>query len=260
MKHDNFSEFSYGYALTEELVYWSGSAITASPVFPSLREEGEEGGGYDVKIPQYGSFLFLQFKLSEYMLGRRNTKEVKQGRFKGLFYRISIRSSRYSKQHESLLKLEALGESVYYVAPVFHEAKDFHLGYIKGDIAKKSIFIPPQQIGEFNDEQPHYVSFQNPNDTIYKLSEPVEIGIATSFENFTESVSESLLAKGESALRESALNQLITNIIGIIVNLSLIDENTNLNYLLRDRNLIERIAYLAHVFFGCQLYIISRKG
>jgi len=259
MKHENFSEFSYGYALTEELVYWSGSAITASPVFPSLKEEGQEGKGYDVQIPQYSSFLFLQFKLSEYMVGRRNTKEVKQGKFEGPFYRISIRSNKYSKQHESLFKLEALGESVYYVAPVFHEAKHFHSGYINGDIAKNSIFIPPHQIGEFNDEKQHYVSFKNTNDTIYKLSEPVEIGIARSFETFTEAVSQSLFTKGENALRESTLNELINNIIQIIRSLNLIDVNTNVNYLLRERSLIERVAYLANVFFGCQLYIVSRQ-
>lgn len=139
-------------------------------------------------------------------------------------------------------------------------AKDFHASYIKGDIAKKSIFIPPHLIGEFDDDKPHHVSFQNPNGTIYKLSNPVEIGRARSFEIFTQAVSESFSSKRSYALNESALNQLINNIINILHNLNLIDRNTSLDFVLRDRTLIEKIAYLAHVFFGCQLYIISYQG
>jgi len=57
------SEFSYGYAFTENLVDWVGSLLAAAPVFPSLIEEGKANGGYDLKL-QFGSVpLFLQFKL-----------------------------------------------------------------------------------------------------------------------------------------------------------------------------------------------------
>lgn len=36
------SEFSYGFALTNELVSWS--KLTAASIFPSLIEEGKKGG------------------------------------------------------------------------------------------------------------------------------------------------------------------------------------------------------------------------
>ena len=38
----NISEFSYGYALTDELVHSPGSHLVGAPVFPSLYQEGQK--------------------------------------------------------------------------------------------------------------------------------------------------------------------------------------------------------------------------
>jgi len=35
------SEFSYGYALTGELIHWQGTNLTAVPISPSLYQEGQ---------------------------------------------------------------------------------------------------------------------------------------------------------------------------------------------------------------------------
>ncbi len=66
------SEFSYGYALTDELIHWHGTSLTAAPIFPSLYQEGKSGGGYDVMLQRSGIPLFLQFKLADQMV--RNGK------------------------------------------------------------------------------------------------------------------------------------------------------------------------------------------
>lgn len=68
------SEFSYGFALINELVGWVN--LQAAPIFPSLLEEGKEGGGYDVKLDAPGIPLLIQFKRSECMT-RRSAKEFK---------------------------------------------------------------------------------------------------------------------------------------------------------------------------------------
>ena len=57
-----FSEFSYGFALTQELASGRFGSLVAAPVCPSLIQEGQPGGGYDVKLPLIGAPLFLQFK------------------------------------------------------------------------------------------------------------------------------------------------------------------------------------------------------
>src|SRR6266568_1524050 len=61
---------SYGYALTEELAGGTAGDLMAAPVFPSLYAEGQAGGGWDVMIPYPVTPLFLQFKLSHYMVRR----------------------------------------------------------------------------------------------------------------------------------------------------------------------------------------------
>src|SRR4051794_37173385 len=67
------SEFSYGFALTNELVGWT--ALKAAPMFPSLIEEGKKGGGYDVKLDAPGKPLYLQFKRAHCMT-RRSAREI----------------------------------------------------------------------------------------------------------------------------------------------------------------------------------------
>jgi hypothetical protein len=44
----HFSEFTYGFSLVSELASALGCA--AVPIFPSLIEEGKDGGGYDVEM------------------------------------------------------------------------------------------------------------------------------------------------------------------------------------------------------------------
>jgi hypothetical protein len=84
-----FSEFSYGYCLTEDLVVGQNMPLTAAPVFPSLIEEGQTGVGYDVRFDRPGTPLFLQFKLVHQMV-KANAKEAKQGHFQPPFYRMHL--------------------------------------------------------------------------------------------------------------------------------------------------------------------------
>ena len=74
MKPD-ISEFLYGYAVTESLIWDTSLPIVSAPIFSSLIMEGRVDG-YDVAIPFEGLILFLQFKLSHYM-ARNSTYESK---------------------------------------------------------------------------------------------------------------------------------------------------------------------------------------
>ena len=73
----NISEFSYGFAITSELVQAPG-AVTAAPVFPSLRAEGQPGGGWDVRLDRPGVPRFLQFKPCDQMT-RGTCREALEG-------------------------------------------------------------------------------------------------------------------------------------------------------------------------------------
>jgi hypothetical protein len=107
------SEFSYGYAVTDELIHVHGTPITAAPVFPSLIQEGQPGGGYDLRLDRVGVPLFLQFKLAHCMV-RDTATEAAQGCLQVPFYRMYLYASRHSDQHQMLLDLETAGNEVYY--------------------------------------------------------------------------------------------------------------------------------------------------
>jgi hypothetical protein len=63
-----FSEFSYGYAVTEDIIHHFGRP-TIAPIFPNLSVEGKLG--YDLKLDVPGQPLFLQFKLSDCLVTAR---------------------------------------------------------------------------------------------------------------------------------------------------------------------------------------------
>lgn len=202
----NISEFSYGYALTEELVKGVGEKITSAPVFPSLYDEGRKGGGWDLKLEKGGIPLFIQFKLSHY-LKNANAKERKSGHFSSPYYRMHIRPIHHSKQHELLLDLERSGNEVYYSAPAFHEPKELDDAYLNKIVKNKSIWIKPTDIGDITDNKEHYVVFQLPS-TYYFCSTPKLIERNLSFSSAQEDIVKALSQRRESALTRESLTNL----------------------------------------------------
>ena len=162
---DTFSEFTYGFALINELVGSPNPPILSVPVFPSLLAEGRAGGGYDVALSRPGRPLFLQFKLAQYMHGW-NAREFSQPSrqrpfFNRPFYRMHVRPRGASKQHELLLDLEQqrIGR-VQYCAPAFHTLGQLNAFYNAKRIARYSRFVRPSQLPTISDDDEHWLSFQ----------------------------------------------------------------------------------------------------
>ena len=139
-----FSEFSFGYALTEALV--NGQQHIVRPTFPTQRQERRLG--YDLRLDRPGKPIFLQFKLCHGMT-RRSARECA---YHDLpldfpFLRMPLMPSRLSPQHGRLLKLDSRGEAVFYAAPRFFRDNDFATYYGNRDILSHSAFIRPRAIG-----------------------------------------------------------------------------------------------------------------
>lgn len=120
-----FSEFSYGYAVTEEIVGAHGP-LTIALIFPSLLTEGRLG--YNLRLDLPGCSLFLQFKLSDCRVGG-NAREAKSGLLTNPFHRMHLRANGRSRQHQLLVDLESHGNRVYYVAPAFYRETEFYSAY-----------------------------------------------------------------------------------------------------------------------------------
>lgn len=166
-----FTEFSYGFAVTHELVLQGSGNIFAAPEFPSLIREGQVGGGYDVKL-DFGTFLFLQFKLSEFMRGVQSG----QSEIIGLpYYRFWITPRWRSKQQEMLVDLQKTGQRVYYAAPIFHQQAVFNAEFQGRTVVNRSAFVRPTDIGYLADDDAHCVVFNNVDPQGYFCSKPKEV-------------------------------------------------------------------------------------
>jgi len=169
MKPD-ISEFSYGYALTSEIVQKCGTSLTGAPVFPSLIDEGSLG--YDLELPIAGRPVFIQFKLCDYMV--RSTAEGAD-KVSIPHYRMHLRPLKHSQQHDLLLALEKKGRTVLYAAPEFHRPNELNEAYAKKEIMQRSAFFRPQSIGTLPDDEEHFVCFNAGASHGYRCSEPVEV-------------------------------------------------------------------------------------
>jgi hypothetical protein len=253
------SEFSYGFALTSELIQSPEFGLTAAPVFPSLIEEGRSGG-HDVRLDRPSLPLFLQFKLSHFMQ-RRTCREVRDAEFEVPCYRMYLRAARLSRQHELLLELEDSAEGeVYYSAPSFHLPEELNNAFLTHQVRARSVWIRPSEIGPLPDDDEHHVSFSDQNPwTMFSTPRRLSVrrrvaelfaGYATRLrtkrgppgtewiENLAESV-ERIASKRADVLRVA-----------------------NHDVLARTRKLqpLDRAAYYASVFLESQMYLVQLRS
>lgn len=177
-----FSEFSFGYALTDSLVNAFRDRLGVAPVFANQVTEGKPGGGYDMKLPLNPVPIFFQFKIPSVMT--RVSKHMPSGYWTP-YYRMFLRT-RKPNQYQLLLDLQKTQPLVYYVAPVFDRIADLNRGFITKSIQTQCLFIKPSGIGPL-DGTPHHVSYKKgANSWIH--SDPKEIGSGHDFDAFLEDV------------------------------------------------------------------------
>lgn len=249
------SEFSYGYALTEELSRYN--SLIAAPYLPSLRNEGNTGG-YDVRIEYLAGPLFLQFKLSEKLITRKAKEFQVCGLLKPPFYRFRLRPLRHSCQHDLLLDTESQWpRSVYYSAPAFVDEKELNQKYLNSQVVDHSVFVSPAEIGSLNLDE-HYISFKDHNSTTgYLFSEyPAEKKIVQGKTGIRNAINFSQ----EQELPDNWIIELKNAIMSTLKKKRLIDNaaEKEINSKLEE-NAVMIIEYAARVFMGAQFFYILKK-
>lgn len=261
MKPD-LSEFSYGYAVTEELVSLHRASIVAAPMFPSLYDEGQPGGGYDVQIPISGRPVFLQFKLSD-QLERSNSKEHRSGLLRLPYYRMHIRPAKHSNQHSLLLDLEASGETVFYIAPEFHLPAEFNFFYLNRRVVFNSAAYSPQAIGPMPDDDEHYIVFERGSTMGYRCSddakEVVKFSLSEGLQSVLNRRGKQTRDLGESGLRDISQRMLEVLARGekSIRNRAKSMDIPGLRKIVDGRPPAESIGYMARAFFGAELLVLE---
>lgn len=208
-----YTEFSYGYAFTENLIRSSRTAPTGAPVFPNLIQEARLG--YDIRVNFPGVPLFFQFKLPE-LMRRATAFEIAGGSCPGLtvpFFRISMMRRDISRQHALLVRLEKRYPGcVFYAAPALESGAEFDRAYNLGEVARRSVFFSPTNIGTLPDDKPHSVAYQASLPVGYFCSDPQPVK-ASDYDALTQALMNQFqesrflrLADSAAELREAVLS------------------------------------------------------
>ncbi len=249
----DISEFSYGFALTCELIARAGTPLSTAPIFPSLVEEGRAGGGYDVNLSIPGFPLYLQFKRSDCMV-RRNAREFRKvPRIDIPFYRLKVTEQLRSDQHKLLLQLDQGPNEVFYAAPLFHRADELDEAYRSTAVADRSFYIRPRDIGPL-DQKPHHVAFDTKR--FYICSEPREVSGVVGhdlFRKLDHRLADEKRPIGEGPLDDAlAVAREALGSAGVPVSHDLMVARSS-----DPKSKLKALAELAFRFFGAQLFIVQ---
>lgn len=199
----NFTEFSYGYAFTENLIRSSRSGPTTAPVFPNLVQEAQLG--YDVKIDLPGIPLFFQFKLPEIMV-RDTAREISQLALPGLsvpFFRMPLMRRDLSDQHKHMIGLEGkFPNTVFYATPEIDNSTAFNEAYGRADVHACSAFFSPSNIGPLPNDKNHVVAYSANCLNAWFCSDPEKIN-KLGFDTIFEITNKQLSQQSESTIKES---------------------------------------------------------
>lgn len=200
----DFTEFSYGYAFTENIIRWSAAVPAAAHVFPNLVQEAQLG--YDVKVDLPGVPLFFQFKLPELMV-RHTAREVAKLGLVGLsvpFFRMSLMRRDLSNQHAHLIRLEnRFPSAVFYASPGIDGVASFNQAYGQAEVHLQSVLFSPNDIGPMPDDDAHSVSYSTTSGVAWRCSEPQKVEVQ-SFKTVAMLANEALEQKSERSFEDTA--------------------------------------------------------
>ena len=170
-----YSEFSFGYAFTENLIR-STARPTGAPVFLNTFQEGQRG--FDVQIDFPGRPLYFQYKLPELMV-RNSAAEITKHSLSGLtipFFRMYLMRSNLSTQHQKLIELEnGSPNAVFYAAPGMKDLDAFNDAYNSAKVHCRSVFFSPKEIGPLPDDKQHVIAYNSALNQAWLPSEPREV-------------------------------------------------------------------------------------
>ncbi|MCA0302310.1 MAG: hypothetical protein LCH95_07870 [Proteobacteria bacterium] len=205
-----YTEFSFGYAFTENLIRSSSHAPVGAPIFPNLLQEGSLG--FDVKINFPSQPVFFQYKLPELMV-RGTAAEIAHHSLQGIsvpFFRMPLMRRDLSSQHELLIDLESqYPDSVFYASPALPNVGAFDAAYANGEVHLRSALFSPRDIGFLPDDKQHVVAYC-PWASAWFCSEPKRLTMI-SFEVARDQIQSLLRAPKQRPMEETvgALGQAI---------------------------------------------------
>lgn len=171
-----YTEFSFGYAFTENLIRSSAGRPKGAPIFPNLVQEAQLG--YDVRIDFPACPIFFQYKLPELMV-RDTATEIANHKLAGIkvpFFRMPLMRRDLSNQHRRLMELEnRYPNAVFYATPRIRNVDRFNTAYNGAKVHRKSVFFSPMDIGPLPDNKQHTIAYRSGLYHAWLYSDPRQI-------------------------------------------------------------------------------------
>ncbi|NTI16090.1 hypothetical protein G6L29_10625 [Agrobacterium rhizogenes] len=174
MASPDFSEFTFGYAVTRHIEDTLGGRI-AVPSFPTTVQEADLG--YDVDFLSHGVPLVFQYKRSSVMK-RSDCKEFGSPHFSHIFhsrrpfYRMHLHKNHQYNQHLMLRVFEYfLGGGVWYCTSSVQDKAELDGHYRRHQMFDASTFFRPSSIALPDLHEDHFVSFHPSLPVAYLFSE-----------------------------------------------------------------------------------------
>jgi hypothetical protein len=167
-----FSESSFGFAVTEQMIRRHRWRLAGIPYFPWIDEEGLLG--WDVNIPFWGLSYFLQFKRGEEF--RYRTQPV--------CFRFPVYKPSRSQQHNILVDWAVSERLTYYCAPCFTSGSDLMHHSLGTTLLANTKFIPARELPRIglSDNTQHFVTYTKVNSGAFR-SKPIIINGIVSAES-----------------------------------------------------------------------------
>lgn len=262
----DLSEFSYGFALTSELIAKWNLKRFGAPEFATQKAEAKVGGGWDVKLP--GFPIYLQFKRSDRMERRTANEAYLFPRFP--FFRMHLRRKDISHQHQLMLDLETSGKHVFYAGPGFADGEELSQLYINDSVCRSSVFVRPSEIGPLMDNKKHHVAFQI-GGKAYFCSEPREIETVVLDEFITTKIAQQKVEPDGIETSESleqkaskSFDQEAENLLQIYESRAAAPSQRrivgNIRQLRDRRTPSEFMAQVARTLFEVEILFVPKKG
>lgn len=175
-----YTEFSFGYAFTENLIRSLKSGPIGAPIFPNLNQEAQLG--YDVRLDLPACPLFFQYKLPELMV-KNTAKEISEHKLSGIainFFRMPLMRTDLSAQHQLLMDWELrYPGKVYYATPCMENLSEFNNAYAHARVHRHTVFFSPRDIGPLPDSKAHSVAYRVNLSFGYVCSQPKKVPALT---------------------------------------------------------------------------------
>ena len=251
-----FSEFSYGFAITHGLLLDDPSVVRA-PHLPSLIEEGNSG--FDVKLDYTGHALFLQFKLSDHLI---RSNALYWDYYRDPYFRIEVTPSRISEQHNLLRQLAESGEDVFYVAPLFYTISEFDQAFRTNQVGERSIWIPLTDLPDITDNEPHHITFAGKNNPSWHTEkgnlEGKLIEDEFSWQRTQSDMSGRFERNDLREINDEYLQELLENLLQIRDN-RIRGYSRSPERPTETRDTLVEINYLLTTFYGVEMIILRRS-